>query len=71
MCEPTARDLRVDPKTPCDFVLDEIIFTENRAYIGGAIRWNLMEMEVGKGDQSSLKFLKDLDQGAVYGSLRF
>ena len=51
-CEPTRRDLIIDPKTPCDFVFDDVQFTENSAAVGGAIRWNFMEMEVGQEDMN-------------------
>ena len=56
VCEPSPRELRVDPNTPCDFVMDQVQFTENSASIGGAIRWNLMEMEVTKDDRGQLDF---------------
>ena len=71
ICEPTRRDLIVDPKTPCDFVFDDVQFTENSATVGGAIRWNLMEMEVGQENMNKLSFSRGSDGKATYGSLRF
>lgn len=71
VCEPSPRELRVDPNTPCDFVMDGVEFTENQASVGGAIRWNLMEMEVTRDEQGLLDFVKDKSGVASYGSILF
>ena len=45
----------------------DVLFSENSANIGGAIRWNLMEM-VLEGDPL---FVKSTDGVVTYGNLRF
>ena len=44
VCEPSAKEWSVDAKTPCDLEMENIDFKENSAIVGGAIKWNLMEM---------------------------
>ena len=47
--------------------MKNIDFKENRAIVGGAIRWNLMEMDIG----GSAELVKEEDATTYYGSLRF
>ena len=46
VCEPSEKEWSVDPDTPCDIEMANIHFIENKAKVGGAIKWNLMEMDV-------------------------
>lgn len=67
VCEPspTERDLKKD--NVCSLEMDKIQFDANSAEIGGAIRWNLVEMEIS-GKPS---FVEEEDGSVKYGSLRF
>ena len=46
VCEPSEKEFSVDPDSPCDFEMENIDFNDNEAIVGGAIKWNLMEMKV-------------------------
>ena len=46
LCEPSEKELSID-STPCSLQMNkEIDFIGNSAYVGGAIRWNLVEMDL-------------------------
>ena len=67
-CEPDPKELTINPDRPCYLSMEgDVLFSENSANIGGAIRWNLMEM-VLEGDPL---FVKSTDGVVTYGNLRF
>ena len=71
-CDPSEADWEVatsDKVEPCILGLSFTDFNENSATIGGAIRWNLLEMTVDGGYESNYT---QLDTGTnTYGSLKF
>ena len=49
-CDPSDIDLLVSRGTPCSLVVDGNEFEGNLAKVGGAIRWNYLEMIIPDGD---------------------
>ena len=69
LCEPTEREWEIDPDTPCSLEMGgQIDFVENSARVGGAIRWNLMEMDIGDPEAN---FTRQEDGSIQYGGLTF
>ena len=47
VCEPSPLEVKLYFEAPCSLkLIGKIHFNSNSAVVGGAIRWNLMEMEV-------------------------
>lgn len=56
LCEPSEKEWSIDPDTPCSFKMNgQVDFNENSANVGGAIRWNLMEMELADKEAEFLR----------------
>ena len=49
-CDPSDIDLLVSRGTPCRLVVDGNEFEGNLAQVGGAIRWNYLEMIIPNGE---------------------